>query len=60
MNVIIKLELVIIKTSPSMVKTVNNKKSSEKDYCPLSSHVCPFDDFTFLNYESEYQSNDNL
>ena len=53
MNVIIKLELVIIKTSPSMVKTVNNKKSSEKDYCPLSSHVCPFDDFTFLNYESE-------
>ena len=30
----------------------NNKKSSVKDHCLLSGHVCPFDDFTVLNYES--------
>ena len=30
----------------------NNKKSSVKDHCLLSCHVCLFDDFTVLNYES--------
>ena len=36
-----------------MGKSVNiNKKSSVKDHCLLSGHVCSFDDFTALNYES--------
>ena len=36
-----------------MEKSVNNnKKSSVKDYCLLSGHVCLFEDFTVLNYES--------
>ena len=30
----------------------NNKKSSVKDQCLLSGHVCSFDDFAVLNYES--------
>ena len=30
----------------------NNKKSSFKDHCLLSGHVCSFEDFTVLNYES--------
>ena len=30
----------------------NNKKSSIKDYCLLSGHVCLFDDFTVLNFFS--------
>ena len=29
----------------------NNKKSSVKDHCFLSGHVCSFDDFTVLIYE---------
>ena len=34
-------------------KWVNdNKKSSVKDHCLLSCHVCSFDDFTVLNYET--------
>ena len=41
---IVKLELVSI--------DVRNKKSSVKDHCLLSGHVCSFDDFTVLNYES--------
>ena len=35
-----------------MGKRVNNKKSSVRDHCLLSGHVCSFDDFTVLNYES--------
>ena len=36
-----------------MGKSVNNnKKSSVKDYCLLAGHVCLFEDFTVLNYES--------
>ena len=30
----------------------NNKKSSVKDHCFLLGHMCSFDDFTVLNYES--------
>ena len=42
-----------ISTSPLTGKRVNNnKKSSVKDYCLLSGHVCSFEDFTVLNYES--------
>ena len=33
-------------------KVHNNKKSPVKDHCLLSGHVCSFDDFTVLNYES--------
>ena len=36
-----------------MGKRVNhNKKSPVKDHCFLPDHVCLFDDFTILNYES--------
>ena len=53
LNVNLKLELVSINTSPLAGKMVhNNKKSSVKDHCLLSGHVCSFDDFTVLNYES--------
>ena len=42
-----------ISTSPLMGKRVNNnKKSSVKDHCLLSGHVCLFDDFTMLSFES--------
>ena len=42
-----------ISTSPLTEKRVhNNKNSSVKDHCLLSGHVCSFDDFTVLNYES--------
>ena len=42
-----------ITTSKLMGRRVNNnKKSSVKDHCLLSGHVCLFDDFTVLNYES--------
>ena len=42
-----------ISASPLTGKRVhNNKKSSVKDHCFLSCHVCSFDDFTVLNYES--------
>ena len=42
-----------ISTSPLTRKRVNNnKKSSVKDHSILSGHVCSFDDFTVLNYES--------
>ena len=41
-----------ISTSPLTGNRVNNKKkSSVKNHCPLSGHVCSFEDFTFLNYE---------
>ena len=30
----------------------NNKKPSVKDHCLLSGHVCSFEDFSVLNYES--------
>ena len=33
-------------------RAINNKKSSVKDHCLLSGHVCSFDNFTVLNYES--------
>ena len=33
-------------------KVINNKKSSVKDHCLSSGHMCSFDDFTVLNYES--------
>ena len=43
----------IISTSPLTGKRVNNnKKSSVKDHCLLSGHVCSFEDFSVLNYES--------
>ena len=39
--------------SPLTGKRVNNNKnSSVKDHCLLSGHVCSFEDFTVLNYES--------
>ena len=42
-----------ISASPLTVKGVNNnKKSSVKDDCFLSGHVCSFNDLTVLNYES--------
>ena len=42
-----------ISTSPLTGKRVhNNKKSSVKDQCLLSGHVCSFDDFIVMNYES--------
>ena len=42
-----------ISTSPLTGKRVNsNKKPSVKDHCLLSDHVCLFEDFTVLNYES--------
>ena len=42
-----------IRTSPLTGKRVNNnKKSSVKDHCLLSGHVCSFEDFSVLNYES--------
>ena len=42
-----------ISMSPLTRKRVNNnKKSSVKDHCLLSGHVCSFEDFTVLNYES--------
>ena len=33
-------------------RAYNYKKSSVKDHCLLPGHVCSFDDFTLLNYES--------
>ena len=42
-----------IGTFPLTGKRVNdNKKSFVKDHCFLSRHVCSFEDFTVLNYES--------
>ena len=42
-----------ISTSPLTGKRVNNnKKISVKDHCLLSGHVCSFEDFTVLDYES--------
>ena len=42
-----------ISTSPLTGKRVNNsKKSSVKDHCLLLGHVCSFEYFTVLNYES--------
>ena len=42
-----------ISMPPLTGKSVNNnKKSSVKDSCLLSSHVCSFEDFTVLNYDS--------
>ena len=42
-----------IGTSPLTGKRVNdNKKSFVKDHCFLSGHVCSFEGFTVLNYES--------
>ena len=42
-----------ISMSPLTGKRVNNnKKSSVKDHCLLSGHVCSFEDFTVINYES--------
>ena len=42
-----------ISTSPLTGKRVNNKKkSSVKDNFLLSSHLCSFEDFSVLNYES--------
>ena len=42
-----------ISTSPLTRKRVNNnKKYFVKARCLLSGHVCPFEDFTVLNYES--------
>ena len=42
-----------ISTSPLTGKRANNnKKCSVKDLCLLSGHVCSFEDFTVLNYES--------
>ena len=39
--------------SPLTGERVNNStKSSVKDHCLLSGHVCSFEDFTILNYES--------
>ena len=41
-----------ISTSPLTGKRVNNnRKSSVKDHCHLSGHVCSFDESTVLNYE---------
>ena len=43
----------LISTFPLTGKRVNNnEKSSVKDHCLLSGHVCSFEDFTVLNYES--------
>ena len=43
-----------ISMSPLTEKRVNNnKKSSVKDHCLLSGHVCSFEYFTVLNYESQ-------
>ena len=36
----------------TLLRFNNNKKSSVKDHCLLSGHVCLFDDFAVLNYES--------
>ena len=33
----------------------SNKKFSVKDHCLLSGHVCSFDEFTSLSYESHVQ-----
>ena len=42
-----------ISKSPLTGKIVNNyKKTSVKDHCLLSGHVCSFEDFTVLNHES--------
>ena len=42
-----------ISMSPLTRKRVNNnKKSSVKDHCLLSGHVCLFDDFTMLSFVS--------
>ena len=42
-----------ISTSPLTRKRVNNnKKFSIKDHCLLLGHVCSFDYFTVLHYES--------
>ena len=42
-----------ISMSPLTGKRVNNNtESSVKDHCLFSGHVCSFDDFTVLNYES--------
>ena len=42
-----------INTSPlTRKRDNNNKKSSVKDHCLLSGHVCSFKVFTVLNYES--------
>ena len=43
-----------ISTFPLTGKRVHsNKKSSVKDHCLLSGHVCSFGDFTVVNYESQ-------
>ena len=43
-----------VSTSLLTGKSVNNKKkSSDKDHCLLSGHLCPFEDFTVLNYGSQ-------
>ena len=39
--------------SPLTGKKVNNNKKSVKDHCLLSGHVCSFEDFSVLNYESQ-------
>ena len=53
LNVMLKLGLVSINMSPLTGKRVNNnKKSFVKDHCLLSGHVCSFEDFAVLNYES--------
>ena len=42
-----------INMSPLAGKRVNNNKNfSVNDHCLLSCHVCSFEDFTVLNYES--------
>ena len=45
-----------ISTSPLTGKRVNNnKKSSVKDHCLLSGHVCSFEDFTVLNESYKFK-----
>ena len=42
-----------ISTSPLTGKKVNNiKKTSVKDHCLLSGHLCSFDNFAVLTFES--------
>ena len=54
LNLILKLVLVSIQVkSPLIGKRVNNnKKYFVKYHCLLSGHVCSFEDFAALNYES--------
>ena len=47
--IILKLEQVNNKKGKRFNK---KKKSSVKVHCLLSGHVCSFDDFTVLNYDS--------